>query len=158
MKVRVRLFVILILMLLQCGCVVVQVARGKPGVNAEHLHSGIKRVDVESLLGNPVKQWVANKNIKYCVYEYNGGRVPSIANAFAFAFMDLATGGIIEVVGLVHYLAGKDLFAGDSIYYISRRILISYDDNDNVLGIFEEFANLPPDGRSGIYKWPHYDD
>ena len=36
---------------------------------------------------------------------------------------------------------------------IRDRIVLSYDDRAVILGIFDEFDELPPDGRSGIRRW-----
>lgn len=50
-------------------------------------------------------------------------------------------------LGLVPY----HLPIGDQ--YIRDRIVLSYDDRDVILGIFNEFDDLPPNGRSGPHRW-----
>ena len=36
---------------------------------------------------------------------------------------------------------------------VTDRIVTSYDDRAVVLGVFDEFDELPPDGRSGPRLW-----
>jgi hypothetical protein len=75
------------------------------------------------------------------------GRPPNMAAAAAAVILDLVTVGIFEFVAAIKE-ATRPL---DHITY--GRIVISYDNRDVVLGIFDEFDELPPDGRSGPRRW-----
>jgi hypothetical protein len=35
----------------------------------------------------------------------------------------------------------------------TAQVLVSYDDQDVILGVFDEFDELPNDGRSGPRQW-----
>ncbi len=53
-----------------------------------------------------------------------------------------------------YQLANPALGLGPYLSKLIRdRIILSYDDRDIILGIFNEFDELPLDGRSGQRKW-----
>ena len=66
--------------------------------------------------------------------------------------MDIVSLGLWEVIfGIVEFTKGEDPFPCSQ--RTTDRVTIAYDDRDVILGIFDELAELPADGRSGPRKW-----
>ena len=124
------------------GCAVVRVARGEPGVDVRSVQPGVARTEAEAILGPPLRQWVSATGIRYCTYEYDAGRPPSVGEAVGWVILDVVMFGIFELVAL--WMPPEKVFGKNS----SARLVLSYDERDVVLGVFNEFDELPPDGRS----------
>jgi hypothetical protein len=67
--------------------------------------------------------------------------------------MDVMTLGMPEVIWVLPESMGKSPKPYMDAQRTSARVVISYDDRDLILGIFDEFEELPPDGRSGPRQW-----
>jgi hypothetical protein len=121
----------------------VQLAVGEKGVDLTKIQPGVTRANAETLLGPAVKEWVSPTGIRYATYNFDAGRPPRIVQAVLF----LTGGPMPELVYLVRYFSGT---INDAPFFerIMDRIVIAFDDRDVVLGLFNEFDPLPPDGRS----------
>ncbi len=135
-----RLILSLVLILATPACSAVDMARGERGLDVSGIQPGITRAEVENLLGTPRRTWVSEQGIRYATYEFDAGVPGNVAGGVAAGiFMDVATLGVWE------------LFWPSLKKHTPRttgRAVISYDDRDVVLGLFDEFDELPPDGRS----------
>lgn len=135
-----RLILSLVLILATPACSAVDIARGESGLDVSGIQPGITRAEVENLLGTPQRTWVSEQGIRYATYEFDAGVAGEGAGGAAAAiFMDVATVGVWE---LFWPSMKKDQPR------TTGRVVISYDDRDVVLGLFDEFDELPPDGRS----------
>ena len=132
------------------GCVVVRSLRGEKGPDFSHIQPGAKRTVVETALGQPLSEGVSPANVRYAVYEYNAGIPSHPGDAGTAVLLDVVTLGIFEIIT---YKNHGWRHPGE---YDRRkpRIVIIYDPRDVILGIFDEGAELPEDGRSGPYRWP----
>lgn len=116
------------------------------------LQPGAARAAAEAILGSPVREWTSSAGVRYRTYEYDAGCPPRPGDAAALLFMNLATLGLWEVFMAVAKLTkGEDPIKCHE--HATERVVVAYDDQDLVLGIFDEFAELPADGRSGRRKW-----
>ncbi len=149
---------IIIIVVVLTGCSVVDYAAGEKGVDVSFVHPGITKVEVEAILGKPVRSWTSPTGVFYCTYEYDSGRPPIPSEAGAMLFMDIATLGLWEVF----WPSIKKDISFDNIARTTATVLVSYDHQDIILGVFGEFDELPPDGRSPIPKSiqnaPHFTD
>lgn len=134
-----------LIMVLACaslsGCAVKELYEGEQGEDISNIQLGMQRSEIEALLNSPLRCWEPEVEITYCIYEYDAGRPPRKADAMAMLFMDVVSVGTFEFFWMVD----------DRVETYARttaRIIISYDSEEVVLGIFDEFALLPPEGRS----------
>jgi hypothetical protein len=132
------------------GCVVVRSLRGEKGPDFGQLQPGVKRAVVETTLGQPLNEWMSPTDVRCALYEYNAGIPSHPGDAATAALLDVVTFGIFEVIT---YKNSGWRHPGE---YDRRRpkVVIAYDARDVILGIFDEADELPPDGRSGPYRWP----
>jgi hypothetical protein len=132
------------------GCVVVRSWRGEKGPDFSHIQPGAKRAVIETALGEPLNEGVFPTNVRYAVYEYNAGIPSHPGDAGTAALLDVVTFGIFEIIT---YKNSGWRHPGE---YDRRRpkIVVTYDPRDVILGIFDEGAEVPEDGRSGPYRWP----
>jgi hypothetical protein len=131
------------------GCVVVRSWRGEKGADVSHIQPGAKRSEAETALGLPAREWVSPTGIRCALYEYNAGIPPHHGDAIVAAILDVVTFGIFEVIA---FKRDQGRHPGE---YDRRRskVVISYDAREIILGIFDESGELPPEGRSGPYRW-----
>lgn len=129
------------------GCLVVKSVRGEKGADVHNVQPGANRTVVDMALGPPLRDWMSGTVVRYALYEYDAGIPPSYGDAIGHAILDLVLVGAWEIPWAIN---GKH--PGE---YNRRRarVVVSYDEQDTVLGIFDEFDELPPDGRSGPYRW-----
>jgi hypothetical protein len=132
------------------GCVVVRSLRGEKGPDFSAIQPGVKRSVVETALGQPLDEGVSSTSVRYAVYEYNAGIPSHPGDAGVATLLDVVTLGIFEIIT---YKNHGWRHPGE---YDRRKpkIVITYDSRDVILGIFDEGAELPEDGRSGPYRWP----
>ena len=134
---------VLTLLLSGAGCAVVLIATSREGTDVCAVKPQATREDVEKILGSCLRQWESKSGIRYCKYEYDGGYSGSLGGAAAFAAIDILSLGMTEAV-----VATSGTDAATVVGGKIGRIIVSYDNDDTVLGVFEEFAVLPDDGRS----------
>jgi hypothetical protein len=128
------------------GCMVVQAAAGKKAaVDVTKIQPGLTRTEAEVVLGAPIREWKSPSGVTYRTYQYDSGRPPNFSEAAAGVFVDVFTLGLIEFAVMVE---GTSLLSN-----AMTRVVVSYDDQDVILGIFDEFDELPSDGRSGPQPW-----
>jgi len=128
--------------MLQNGCTVVNVLKGKTGTDISTITVGISKIEVEEILGAPVGEWTTSSGSHYCIYSYDRGIPPSIGDATAHAFMDVASLGLWEFV----FVINPDEEYSD-IRLIKEQIAVSYNNDDVVVGVFDHFGDfdeLPP--------------
>lgn len=139
--------VVLLMVSFSTGCFAVKLAKGEKGADVTGIQPGVTRANAEAILGPPVRKWTSSTGIRYTTYYYDAGRPPNMPDAVGAVIMDLITAGIFEFVVAVNEPKPWILD------HITDRIVTSYDDRAVVLGIFDEFDELPPDGRSGPRRW-----
>ncbi len=139
---------IVIIVSVLTGCSVVEFAAGEKGVDVSTVQPGITRAEVEAVLGKPVRSWTSPTGVYYCTYVYDSGRPPSPSGAGATLLMDIISLGLWEV--LVSLDAPHTSF--NDVDRTTATVHISYDHQDIILGVFGEFDELPPDGRSPMPK------
>jgi hypothetical protein len=135
---------LVVLSMVTTGCFAAKLAKGEKGTDVTGIQPGVKRANAEAILGPPVRDWTSPTGIRYSTYYYDAGVPPSIPDAAAFALMDLISGGIFELMATTN---------GFPLHHTTDGMVISYNDRAVVLGIFDEFDELPPDGRSNPRKW-----
>jgi hypothetical protein len=127
------------------GCSVAKVASSKQGIDVTRIEVGISGAETEAVLGKPVKEWKSDTGVLYCTYRYDLGHKPSPRDASFMGFMDVATFGLWEA-----FMSSRGY--GYMLSHDFNRVLISYDEQGRIIGIFGEFDPLPPDGHSTKYK------
>lgn len=125
------------------GCSAAMLATGEKGVNVSAIQPGQTRDLAAMLLGATKREWVSATGIRYRTYEYDTGRPRDIIMAFPVAMFSFVTMGIAEFF----------LIPAIEKERTSARVVLSYDDREVILGIFDEFDDLPPDGKSGPRQW-----
>ena len=128
------------------GCLAVKMAKGEKGADVTAIQPGVTRATAEAILGPPVREWTSSSRIRYSTYSYDAGRPPNMPVAVAVVILDLIFLGMFELQAAIN---GEP----PPLDHITDRIVTSYDDRAVVLGIFDEFDELPPDGRSGSRRW-----
>lgn len=130
-----------------CTPTVARLAKGEKGVDVSSIQPDVTRANAEAILGPPVRGWTSPTGIRYATYTYDAGVPPNMKKATAFAVFNLMFFFLPEIV---------EPQRKNPLWYpthIVERVAISYDDRDVILGIFDEFDDLPPDGRSGPRRW-----
>jgi hypothetical protein len=125
----------------------VQSATGEKGADVTAIQPGVTRAKAEAILGQPVREWIAPTGIRYTIYSYDAGRPPRMFFAVAYLFLDLSTVGISEL------MIASNEEKPPALDHITDRVVLSYDARDVILGLFDEFDTLPPDGRSSPRRW-----
>ena len=131
------------------GCYATKVWKGDKGVDVTTLQPSTTRANAETILGSPVRSWTSPTSIRYATYEYYAGTPPNPWGGVLWVLLDIGSLGVIEIgyaLNMVHYPEPWDPMIWD-------RVVLSYGDHDAILGIFDEFDDLPLDGRSGQRKW-----
>ena len=138
---------VVLLVSFSTGCFAVKFAKGEKGIDVTGIQPGVTRANAEAILRPPVREWTSSTGIRYTTYYYDAGRPPNMPKAVGVVIMDLISAGIFELVVAINEPKPWTLD------HITGRTVISYDDRAVVLGIFDEFDELPPDGRSGPRRW-----
>lgn len=137
-----RPFITLLLVCHLAACSAVELAEGKKGIDVSPFRPGASRVEVETIVGSAIREWVSEEGIRFALYEFDKGIPGSGAGAAAMVLMDIAMLGVWELF----WLGVEDEAKHGP--HVMGRVLVSYDRNDIVLGLFNEFDKLPSDGRS----------
>jgi hypothetical protein len=116
-------------------------AKGTPPVDASSLAPGVSRTEVEARLGQSKRNWTTAEGVRYSLYEFGPGVPPQPADAIMMAMFSLYTLGLVEVIHAAN--PPPPASEGDDF-----QVVVSYDANDVVLGLFDEHETLPIDGRS----------
>lgn len=125
------------------GWSVVELAEDHPGVDVSSLAPSVPRAEVESRLGAPVRSWTSAEGVRYSLYEFDNG-VPLNAKHVTRAILSVATLGLPDLFG---WWNGSGL-PNRQLGRVWDRVVVSYDGNDIVLGLFDEFETLPANGHS----------
>ena len=140
-----KILALIVVLFIFTGCTVVMLASGRKGKDVTGVKLGTARAEVEAVLGTPVREWRSAKGVFYCAYKYDCGCEPRPGDALACLFLDVATVFVSEAVMWAELKQNK--YPRDY-----NRILIAYNSNNRIIGIFEEFEALPPDGCSTKYN------
>jgi hypothetical protein len=137
-------------MSLSSGCTVAQFAAGDNGVDLTAVQPSITQAHAEAVLGPAVNEWKATSRVIYRVYEYDAGRAPRIADAVAFGIMDVISLSLREAFEALANATGDSRSMKRYIdeHRTTARVVISCDENDVIFGVFDEFEELPVDGRA----------
>ncbi len=142
---RLSLLVAALLVALGTGCSVVELAEDHPGVDVSSLTPSVPRAEVESRLGAPVRSWTSTEGVRYSLYRFDNG-VPLNAKHVTRATLSVATLGLSDFYA---WLGGQQTgLPNRQLGRVWDRVVVSYDENDTVLGLFDEFETLPTDGHS----------
>jgi hypothetical protein len=138
-------------LLFQSGCVMaVATLKGEPGKDVSSIKPGISKQEAEEILGSPIREWITPLNIHYCVYSYDAGIPPSVADAAFFAFFGIITAGLYDLYEATGITKMNEM--RERLDRVTEKIAISYDANDTIVGVFGHFGDfdvLPDDGRAG---------
>ena len=142
-----RLAAALCVCTLMTSCVAVDAAKGRPGVNLEEVQQGATREQVEGIVGAPTRTWTNDVGTTFGSYVVDAGRAGKLfgwEGAATVIAVDILTFGLIEWVSPPRSDEdARDAFLGGAE---SRTIIIAYDEDGFVLGVFDEFDVLPADG------------
>jgi len=138
--------VVLLMVSFSTGCLAVKMAKGEKGADVTAIQPGVTRATAEAILGPLVREWTSSSGIRYRTYSYDAGRPPNMTEAVAAVILDLVFFCMFELQAAIN---GEP----PPFDHLTDRIVTSYDDRAVVLGIFDEFDELPPDGRSGPRRW-----
>ena len=126
--------------------------------NLAALQPGISKKEAEVILGKPERTWITDLGIEYDVYATYVGSKPRPGAAAALVLMDVGTVGVLETVPAVMEKKCEESYPEHGKLYYECvtpiygmkmvNVLVSYDKNNVVLGLFNEFDQLPLDGRS----------
>lgn len=125
------------------GCSSAYMLTGSPGTNTASIGPGTTSQVVESTLGKQQKEWRNGHGVIFRLYEFSGGRPSYPGYALLMGVAAVGTLGVLEVVG--SNAVDNDKRHGRDT--IPVRMIVSFDQSDIVLGVFEEFDYLPADGR-----------
>lgn len=125
------------------GCSSAYMLAGAPGTDTASIRPGTTSQAVESILGKQQKEWRNRNGVTFRLYEFSGGRPSYPGYALVAGVAAVGTLGVLEAV--MSNAADNDQRLGRDI--IPVRMIVSYDQSDVVLGVFEEFDYLPGDGR-----------
>jgi len=140
----VAMTVICLLLMAVTGCTVSKLATPVEGKNVTTVQPGSTREQVEALLGACAREWNSETGIHYCMYEFYAGYPGDKASAAVWAVLDVMSLGLFELYPAIGVYP-EDPTEGQ---HLKSRIIVSYDSDCNVLGVFDEFAVLPADGKS----------
>lgn len=140
------------------GCAVARLATGVDAPDRSALRPGISKTEAEVLLGEPQRSWKTDRGIEYAVYRIYIGAKPQPGLAALTFIIDVGLAGMMEIFAAMAESRCKDLHPEEDLKYqecVGRfyesepvNLLVSYDAQGTVLGLFNEFDELPPDGRS----------
>jgi hypothetical protein len=150
-----KLLLILALAWVCAGCTVAQLAAGDKGTDITKIQPGRTRTEAEAVIKDPIREWKSSSGVTYRTYQYDSGRPPGVADAVAFGLMDVVSLGLFEAFEALANATGDSRSISKYMedQHTKTRLVVSYDDQDIILGIFGEFDELPPDGRSSSRQW-----
>jgi len=140
----VTIAVIYLLLVGITGCTVSKFATPVEGKDVTTVQPGSTREQLEALLGACIREWNSETGILYCMYEFDAGYPGDKASAALWAVLDVMSLGLFELYPAIGVYP-EDPTEGQ---HLKSRIIVSYDNDGNVLGVFDEFAVLPDDGKS----------
>jgi hypothetical protein len=137
------------------GCTVAQLAAGDKGIDVTKIQPDGTRSEAEALLEDPIREWKSSSGVTYRTYQYDSGRPPAVGDAVAFGLMDVISFGLFEAFEALANATGdsRSIRKYMDDQHTRTQVVVSYDDQDVILGIFDEFDELPTDGRSGPRQW-----
>jgi hypothetical protein len=133
------------------GCTIIKSASREKGVDPSAIQPGVSRTDAEAVLGESIRQWTSETGIRYRLYRYDDGHRPDLGMAGVFIFLNAITLGLHEVFAVVTPAGQSITVSTDRRTFVP--VIVSYNEADIILGVFDEFAVLPTDGRSGPREW-----
>lgn len=140
---------VLLTAILQQGCSVARDLKAEEGVDVSYIKPGISREEAEKVLGTPLREWVTESNIRYCVYKYDRGVPPRKGDAVYHAFMSVLSLGLTELFEMSAYSKHVNKVVKEH-HRIYGQMAIAYDDNDTLVAVFDNFGDfdlLPKNGR-----------
>ena len=129
------------------SCSAVTYATSSEGTDLQALQSSVSRAELEKLLGECIREWHSMSGVHFCTFDYDAGREGDLGNAALMATLGIAT------IGMTELLAASEGY--EDLDHITKTIVVSFDGDGNVLGIFDEYAILPEDGRSTSQSGEH---
>lgn len=124
------------------GCTVSKFATPVEGKDVTTVQPGNTREQVEALLGLCTREWDSETDVHYCMYEYDAGYPGDKAGAALWSVMDVMSLGLFELYSEI------DDWDPTKGQHLKSRVIVSYDSQGTVMGVFDEFAVLPDDGKS----------
>jgi hypothetical protein len=126
------------------------------GVDASAVQPGASRAQAEAILGNAVKEWRSASGVRCGIYHYEAGRRADWDRAYGRAIINLATLGFADLFELIPNHPQFKFYEANRKRRTVVPIVVSFDVKEMILGIFDEFDELPPDGRSVPRNWQKY--
>ena len=133
-----RIVGILVFLCAFAGCAVHTIAVGAKGTDVSEIVIGVSRTETEKILGRHVKKISIANQIDYWMYSFDSGRPPDRKKATLALGVDILVGLLPELL--------FDEKKYDAKFRNITTVLISYDSDDKIIGIFQEFDDLPING------------
>jgi len=137
------LYLLVVIALSTSGCAVARALNDEPGIDVNSVIPGASSMGVQSLLGDPLREWSTSEGIIYRVYNYDGGYKGNISEASAMLFLDIISAGLTEFIILLAPDALKPR-------HEKLQMAVAYDKQDHVVGVFTDFSDfeeLPKNGN-----------
>ena len=121
------------------ACSTVRALERIPGADLSLVKVGATRAQVETVLGDPQREWVTRTGVRYCLYRYEADIEPSPSLAAGTVLVNIATLGLYEamvaagppfyndprrherVLIAVAYDAGNTVLVGDGLHIVGQR-------------------------------------
>jgi hypothetical protein len=126
------------------GCSTVYMATGDKGADVTAVVPGASAQSVRDALGEPIREWRNERDVVFRLYEFDGGRAGHPGYALVSGLISVASLGLWEI--LMTKVIENEKRTG--IGRTRIRLVVSYDREASVLGVFDEFDDLPADGRN----------
>jgi len=138
---------------LLAGCVANRMAQRQWRIDPTGLEPGAERNTVEMQLGRPVHEWDLRSGVHCASHEFVAGRLDNAGDAALMGAIDVATPGLFTGVDSLTQgsVSKHDLVVRRHV----ERVVVTYGSAGRALGLFDEYARLPPDGVSPPPRWTY---
>ena len=98
---------------------------------------GGRTLEIQRLIGRSLRSWTPTGGTRFEIYGFDAGYAPDPDRARQMLLGDLLSLGALELVPYTHQPGSK----------ITQHLIIVFDDDDIVLGVFDWLEPLPLDGQ-----------
>ena len=122
---------------------------GEEGTNLTDIKADATVSQVDAKLGPPIREWKNERAVTFRLYSYDAGTPADYPKSLTMGLIGLGTMGVTELLFALEKPTPHNRL---NAFYRPRvrlwaRMIVAFDANGVMIGLFQEFDYLPPAGR-----------